>query len=312
MNSFEKPQRPISGFFLALTTVFMWGSLPIAVQQVLKGMSVHTIVWYRFLVASLGLLIILSSSKNLPNLKGLNLRYKLFLCLGVLGLAGNFYLFNAALQYIPPTTSQILSPVSGFLMLLAGVFLFQEKLLTNQKIGIVCLIIGLTLFFNQHIKDFLQLNLYFKGVFIGFCAALMWVCYGIAQKMLLMKFKPQQILFILYTCCFIVFTPASETRQIFNLTPLELGCLAYACANTLIAYGCYAEALNRWEVAKVSAVVTQIPIFTMLCSIILAWLYPTIFYMEDLNFISYLGAGVVVLGALISAIGHTFRYKDKL
>ncbi len=305
-QSYTQVQRPISGFFLALTTVMMWGALPIAIQQVLKGMDVQTIVWYRFCVAAFGLLICLSFKKTLPVLKGLPTRYWLFLLLGVLGLAGNFYLFNAALQYIPPTTSQILSPVSAFLMLLAGVFLFKEKMLINQKIGLILLLIGLGLFFNQHLEDFLQLNLYVKGVFIGLCASLVWVTYGISQKMLLLKFKAQQILLLIYFGCFVIFTPTSHPSQIMQLNHLELACLAFCCANTLIGYGCYAEALNRWDVAKVSAVTTQIPIFTMIFSALFAWFAPSIFTMENLNLMSYLGAAVVVLGALISAIGHKF------
>lgn len=297
-------QRPISGFFLALTTVMMWGALPIAVQQVLQGMNVQTIVWYRFLTATLGLLIILGMKKNLPILKGLHRRYWWFLLVGVLGLAGNFYLFSAALQYIPPTTSQILAPMSAFLMLFAGVFLFKEKMLLNQKIGLGFLLVGLGLFFNERWQDFLQFSLYFKGVFLGLCAALVWVTYGVAQKLLLLKFKAQQILLLIYFGCFLVFTPTAEPHLLFNLTGLQLGFLAFCCANTLIGYGCYAEALNRWEVAKVSAVTTQIPIFTMIFSAIFSTLAPDIFQMEKLNLISYLGAGVVVMGALISAIGH--------
>lgn len=299
-------QRPVSGFFLALTTGMMWGALPIAIQQVLKGMDVQTIVWYRFCSAAIVLLICLGIKGKLPNLKHIHQRYWWFLLLGILGLAGNFYLFNAALQYIPPTTSQILTPVAAFLMLLAGVFLFKEQMYVTQKIGLGLLIIGLGLFFNQHLDDFLHLSVYFKGVLIGLCASLVWVIYGISQKILLFKFKAQQILLMIYIGCFVIFTPASHPSQVGNLTPLGIGCLIFCCANTLIGYGCYAEALNRWDVAKVSAVTTQVPIFTMIFSALLSWWAPSIFKMENLNFISYLGAAVVVAGALMSAIGHKF------
>ncbi len=306
MQNQIQAQRPISGFFLALTTGMMWGALPIAVQQLLSGMSVQTIVWFRFFTASFVLFIVLASKSKLPSFHQLHRRYWCFLILGVFGLAGNFYLFNAALQYVPAVTSQILMPVASFLMLLAGVVIFKEKMLITQKIGLGLLILGLGLFFNQHLRDFLNFSLYFKGVLIGFCASLVWVCYGIAQKILLIKFKAQQILLIIYFGCFLVFTPTAHPSELANLTPLQLSCLAFACANTLIAYGSYAEALNRWDVAKVSAVTTQVPIFTMIFSAVLATIAPSIFEMEDLNLISYLGAATVVAGALSSAIGHKF------
>ena len=40
------------GFILSLITAFMWGVLPIALKELLKGMDASTIVWYRFLFAA--------------------------------------------------------------------------------------------------------------------------------------------------------------------------------------------------------------------------------------------------------------------
>ena len=43
------------GILLALTTAVCWGALPIAMKQVLEVMEPPTIVFYRFLIASVGL-----------------------------------------------------------------------------------------------------------------------------------------------------------------------------------------------------------------------------------------------------------------
>lgn len=59
-----KQQQPLMGFLFALITAMAWGSLPIALQRVVAVMSPETIVWYRFLVAAIGLWIILGCSKN--------------------------------------------------------------------------------------------------------------------------------------------------------------------------------------------------------------------------------------------------------
>ncbi|VFS60641.1 Uncharacterized inner membrane transporter yhbE [Kluyvera cryocrescens] len=48
------------GILLALTTAICWGALPIAMKQVLEVMEPPTIVFYRFLMASCGLGLILS------------------------------------------------------------------------------------------------------------------------------------------------------------------------------------------------------------------------------------------------------------
>ena len=61
-------QQPLLGFLFALITAMAWGSLPIALKQVLSVMTPQTIVWYRFAVASLALLILLGYKKKLPQI----------------------------------------------------------------------------------------------------------------------------------------------------------------------------------------------------------------------------------------------------
>lgn len=297
-------QRAFSGFLFALLAAAMWGALPIGLQQVLKVMDPQTTVWYRFAVAGFGLFLILAFKKTLPNLTALHRRYVWLILLGIFGLSVNFVLFNMALQYIPPTTSQVLSPLSSFVMLFVGVFVFKEKMGTHQKIGLLVLIVGLILFFNDRFADFMQFNRYVKGVLIALVAGTIWVAYGIAQKMLLFKFSAQQILLVIYLGCALIFTPFAAPTQILNLDGLQLGCLLFCCANTLIAYGSYAEAINRWEVSKVSAVMTQISVFTIVFSEILTYIAPSVFVDQQLNTLSYFGAALVVSGALLSAIGH--------
>ena len=125
-----------------------------------------------------------------------------------------------------------------------------------------------------------------------------------AQKLMLRKFNSQQILLMMYLGCAIAFMPMAEFSQVQELTPLALICFIYCCLNTLIGYGSYAEALNRWDVSKVSVVITLVPLFTILFSHIAHYFSPADFAAPELNNISYIGAFVVVCGAILSAIGH--------
>ncbi|NBI42582.1 EamA family transporter [[Haemophilus] felis] len=298
--------QPILGFFLAFTAACMWGSLPIALQQVLHTMNAETVVWFRFFVAALGLFVILKFSHHLPNLNHLRLKHWLFILLGILGLSINFFLYNIALLYIPPTTSQVFSPLTSFGMLIAGVWLFKESFSFHQKLGLILLVVGLILFFNQKLEDFLQLSLYVKGILICIAACMVWVVYGVTQKLLLQRLSAQQVLLPIYSGCCLVFLPVANFSQVIELDLFQLGCLLFCCLNTLVAYGCYAEALNRWDITKVSAVVTQIPILTLIFSEVLHLVAPDSFMYENLNYLSYLGAVTVVSGALLSAVGHKF------
>lgn len=304
-------QQPLIGFLLALIAVTMWGLLPIAIQQLLSAMDSQTIVWFRFISSALALLIILGISGKLPQLNLIKPRLFFLILLGIVGLSANFFLFNLALNYIPPSSSQVLSPLSSFIMLFAGVFVFKERIGIHQKLGLAILLIGLILFFNQRFADFLEMNRYFKGIVIALCASSFWVGYGIAQKLLLSRFSSQQILVMIYIGCAIIFTPFTHVSQTLELNAFQVGCLIFCCLNTIIAYGTYGEALNRWDVSKVSAIMTQIPIFTIIFSNILTSWYPHIFHDADLNLLSYLGAITVVSGAMLSAIGHKFIGKNK-
>lgn len=57
------------GILLALTTAMCWGALPIAMKQVLEVMEPPTVVFYRFLMASIGLGAILAVKGKLPPLR---------------------------------------------------------------------------------------------------------------------------------------------------------------------------------------------------------------------------------------------------
>lgn len=296
-------QQPLLGFIFALITAMAWGSLPIALKQVLSAMNAQTIVWYRFVVATLALFALLAYKKKLPELKKIG-RYGWLAVIGVLGLAGNFLLFSSSLNYVEPAVAQIFIHLSSFGMLICGVLVFKESLGLHQKIGILLLLIGLGLFFNDRFDVFAGLNQYSTGVILSVSAALVWVAYGMAQKLMLRKFSSQQILLMMYFGCAIVFTPMAEFSQIKALTPFALICFIYCCLNTLIGYGSYAEALNRWDVSKVSVVVTLVPLFTILFSHIAHAISPEHFAAPELNSISYIGAFIVVCGAILSAIGH--------
>ncbi|AWX13894.1 EamA family transporter [Mergibacter septicus] len=300
--------RPVSGFFLALSTALCWGSLPFALQEVLKVMDSQTIVWFRFMVAAIGLMILLRISGKLPPIRlMLKSRFLIWLIIGTLGLSANFILFNTSLEYIKPSVSQIIGQISPFIMMLSGVVIFKEKLGLHQKIGIGLLITGLLLFFNSRLLElFTSMTSYTKGVLLCLSAAILWVLYGLAQKFMLRRFNSQQILFVFYIGCAVIFTPSSHVSQIQHLNWFYGFCLAYCCLNTLIAYGAYAEALNRWDISKVSAIITLTPLFTITFSEILSLLYPQRFSGPDMNTLAYIGAFIVVTGALTSAIGHKF------
>lgn len=70
----------------------MWGTLPIAAQQVLVSLDAQTLVWARFWVAGIGLFFVLGFAKKLPKLTICNAKHFGLMLFGTLGLSGNFFL----------------------------------------------------------------------------------------------------------------------------------------------------------------------------------------------------------------------------
>lgn len=297
-------KSPLLGALYALIATMAWGTLPIVAQPVLAVVDAQTFVWYRFVIAALGLGIFLSLIHRLPSRASFTPRIGKLILLGVIGLSANFFLFSEALNYIAPTTNQVLWQLAPFTMILCGVLIFKEKFGLHQQIGLVLLILGLAAFFNDRFSEIFQFGQYALGLLIAASAAVIWVCYGIAQKLLLTHFNSQQILLIIYFGCGIVLTPFATPSQVIGLDGWLLVGFIYCCINTFIGYGAYAEALNHWDATKVSVITILLPIFTMIFSHLGYALFPNAFPELQMNGLSYLGAFVVVGGTILSAVGH--------
>jgi drug/metabolite transporter (DMT)-like permease len=166
------------------------------------------------------------------------------------------------------------------------------------------LLVGLAVFFHDRLAEVFaigtQLGL---GVLLMLFAALAWAAYALAQKQLLTQLASEQVLFLVYLGAVPLLLPPAHLAQVLTLDGLQLGMLAFCCANTVIAYGCFAEALEHWEVSRVSAVVTLAPIVTVLGVQVAAQLWPDAAPAEALTGWNLTGAALVVAGSMTTALG---------
>ncbi len=153
------------GIILALTTAMCWGALPIAMKQVLEVMAPPTVVFYRFLMASIGLGAILAIKGKLPPMRIFRKpRWLVLLAIATGGLFGNFILFSSSLQYLSPTASQVIGQLSPVGMMVASVVILKERMRGTQVVGALMLLSGLVMFFNTSlIEIFTRLTDYTWG-----------------------------------------------------------------------------------------------------------------------------------------------------
>ena len=292
------------GLALALTTAVFWGLLPIALRITLTGMDAWTLTWYRFATASVALGAYLAWRRRLPIRAPLTRRGWWLYLAALLCLVANYVGYLMALELTSPTVAQVLIQLAPLFLLFGGVLVFRERFATLQRAGFLVLLVGLGVVFHDRIAEVFSIRSRLGlGVVVMLFAALTWAVYGLAQKQLLAELASEQVLFLLYLGAVPLLLPPAELAQLLDLDRLQLGMLAFCCANTVIAYGCFAEALEHWEVSRVSAVVTLAPVVTLLGVEAAAWLWPAEAPAELLSGWNVLGALMVVAGSMTAALG---------
>lgn len=297
------------GFGLALLTAVLWGLLPIALKWLLSSMSAASITWIRFLAAALLVGAVLLVRKQIPSLRGLSTKKRWLVVIAVAGLLLNYILYLNGLFLLTAETAQVVIQLAPFLMMLGAVYLFKERLLLWQKVGAWLLVFGLLLFFNDRLALLLtQFGSEAFGVLLVIVAAVAWACYALAQKQLLMSFNSQQIMWLIYMAGALCFLPAVELAPVLELSAWQWGIVVFCCLNTIVAYGAFAEALQHWQAANVSAVLAITPLLTIGFAQLLAYFYPQ-FPSESLNAWAWIGAVLVVLGSMLTALAPMLKQK---
>ena len=291
------------GLGLALTTAVCWGLLPIALKITLAGMDAWTLTWYRFATAGILLGAFLAWRGRLP-LRALRDRRSAGLyAVALLGLVGNYVSYLVALELTTPTVAQVLIQLAPLFLLFGGLVVFRERFAPLQWLGFLVLVSGLGVFFHDRLAEVFAIGTRLGlGVAIMLFSAVAWAVYALAQKQLLTRLASEQVLLLLYVGAVPLLFLPSHPGQAAGLDGLQLGMLAFCCANTVIAYGCFAEALEHWEVSRVSAVVTLAPVFTVLGVHAAGWMWPAAAPAEALSSWNLLGAALVVGGSMTTAL----------
>ena len=285
---------------LALSTATMWGVLPVALKGVMETLDPITVTFFRFSLAGLLLAPYLWATGRLvgftarlsPGLGGL------LLFAGLL-LACNYGLYIVGLEKTTPEAAQVMIQLAPMLLLVAGIWVFKEPFSQLQCLGVGGFVSGLGLFFNHHAGDlFVTFNDYGLGMVMVMASAVCWTGYAIVQKFLLRQFTSQQTMLVFYVTGALVFLPFSDFAPTQDLSQWQWLLLIFCGFNTLIAYGCFAEALAHLEASRVSAVIALTPLLTVL----IVQLIPIEgIVAEPIGALSLLGALMVVCGSVTAA-----------
>lgn len=297
-------RNPRLGFSLALTTATLWGMLAVALTLLMRRLDPYTVTWVRMAGAGLVLGTFQARRRQLPPLRALDGRGWAVFAVALLGLLGNYVLFIVALDYVPPTTAQLVIQLAPISFLLGGLVVFAERFTRTQWLGLGLLILGLLLFFNQRLPALVALSgSEGRGVGILVIAALSWASYALAQKRLLSDLASENVLLMIYVTSGLLLLPLTDFSSLRDLDRFGWGLLAFGIFNTLAAYGAFAEALDHWEASRVSAVISLTPLLTVATVHLAMTFWPQSDLGEPLGVLAWLGALVVVAGSILAALG---------
>ncbi len=289
------------GLLLSLITVLFWSTLPISLKISMAATDAMTLTWFRFLIAGLITLVVLLSNNKLSEFKKLSTQQWLWLGLAALMLIGNYVFFLIGLDMTSPANAQVFIQMAPLMMTLGGVLIFKEAFSRMQLLGLLSIVVGLGLFFSDQIQQILSSD-YTLGIWVMFAAALTWAIYALVQKKLAGVLSSQSTLFFIYVFASVVLFFWSDFSGIENISEVQWWAIGYACINTVVAYGAFAEALNHWNASRVGMVLALTPVITLLFINAFAYFFPHLLAAEVIQTMGYVGMVFIVSGSMLASL----------
>ena len=290
------------GAGLAFTSILFWGILPIVFKVLVEKIDVFTIVWFRFLGAAIIISFFIVRKYGVAPLFKIKGVVSVLTLITILGLGGNYVTYALGVKYMSPGLAVVMIQVSPMLLMLGGIVLFRERFGSIQWIGLVILMGGLSLFFHNRIGEILSgINTLSIGLIVIIISALFWASYAMAQKQLLRYFPSEIVMARIYIGGMLLFLPLAHPGRVVDLDPVRVGLLVFSSINTVVAYGCFSEALEHLEVSRIGLIVALTPLITLGAVAVLAGLFPQYLAPENLDYISITGAFLVVAGSMLGS-----------
>lgn len=291
------------GLLLSLCTALLWGVLPLALKTLLGQLDAVSITAFRFVTAAVVMGLWLRWRGQALQWQALrNRKIWLLFAVAIVGLVGNYVCYLISVDHISPAGAQTLIQMAPLLLLLGSVLLFGEPFGKGQWVGFAVFVSGLVLFFNQRLVALAEHPGFVIGLLWMIVASVTWAAYALAQKALLKTWPSPVIMYGIYVVASVLLLPFSHFAALPALNGLGWALLLFACANTLVAYGAFAEALAHWEASRVSAALALTPLITIAAGALLNHWLPGSVVLEPLNGWSYLGALMVVAGSMAAAL----------
>lgn len=293
-------QNHVKGIIYAAITALFWGVLAIALKVIDDDIEPATIVWFRFLLAFL-ILAAWQAKKNPGSFK-LMIKPPLLLVIATVTLSWNYIGFMMGIHYTTPSNAQLFIQTGPILLALGGIVFFKEKITRLQVIGFAIAIAGMAFFYRDQLVAFFDVQQkYNLGVFYLLTAAVTWAIYALLQKKLVDKFDIQSLNLFIFGIPILLFLPFINLSSLQNLSLVTWLILIFVGLNTFFSYTFLSKALQLIEASKVSIIIIINPIITFVSMAVFTWMNVKWIEHERFSVITYIGAFLVIAGAILVA-----------
>lgn len=295
------------GIFFASITSFLWGFLAIALKVSLADLSPVDITWIRFIIA----FILLTSFYLIfdPAQLGIIKKPPLLLLGAALCLGLNYLGFITGIKYTSPAVAQVFIQIGPILLALSGFIVYKEKVTFLQLTGLIIVVFGLILFYNEQLSNILiDKKIFNTGIIWVIFGAVAWSGYAVIQKKLVRNYPPMQLNIIIFGLPALLYSPFVSYNVLLKISPEYWLLLIFLGLNTLVAYGSLALALKYIQANKVSVIITQNPVITFITMAILGGLEVSWIAPEHFTFLTVIGAILVISGAVLTVFTRNRIY----
>ena len=285
--------RKTAGHLAALLTAFVWGTTFISTKVLLVGFQPVEILFFRFIIGFLALLI-----ANPRRLKTKNLKQELtYAAAGLCGICLYYLLENIALTYtLASNVGVIISAAPFFTAILAHLLIRSEERLRAQFfVGFLAAMAGIILISFGSSK--VELNP--AGDLLAVLAALVWAVYSLLSRKISSFGNPvilstrrtffYGILFMIPALFFFDFqldlSRFSNMTYLLNILYLGLGASA-------LCFVTWNFAVKELGAVKTSVYIYMVPVITVITSVLILH--------ERLTVFSLIGTFLTLLGLILS------------
>ncbi|MGP1721220.1 DMT family transporter [Shewanella frigidimarina] len=314
MNSEQASANTRLGLIFVSIAVFFWGILPIALKLSGGFITPVTLTWFRFVMALVVTLLIQWRLGALRQLVGLpSLVWLKLLLAGVL-LMCNYVSFVYSLGYLAPGTAQLNFQTAPFFLAFGGVLFFKERFNAFQLSCFATLGLGMLMFFHPQL-DLNQASDHqvLLGIMIVQFSVMSWTSYALLQKSVSQRLSPSNVLLFIYALGIVIMAPFSDFSQFEAMTLDQWWIVLFCGANTLIAYGCFGQALHYWPTAQVSAMLSLTPVLSFSATelvVSFGW-WSGVFTSANIDVLSFMGIVLIVCAVFVVQIVPMYQKRKQ-